>query len=83
MISEEKYKNKVKIFCIYFKNLDKQYEFGEFAGKAEIILEEISEIGGTEKKIYTASTLEGLYDSFTSISDAIKNNYSLEYTSVN
>lgn len=48
MRKEKNYKNKSKIFCVYFKNNDKQYDFGECEGKAEEILRKIAKLGGTD-----------------------------------
>ena len=77
MRKESNYNNKSKIFCVYFKNNDKQYDFGECEGKAEEILKKIAALGGTDH-IYKSDNLEGLYKIFDNISDAIQNKYSLK-----
>ena len=38
MENEKKVENGCKIFAILFKNNDQSYEFGNFAGKAELYL---------------------------------------------
>ena len=47
MIKEKNIENGVRIFCIFFKNKEKKYDFGNIEGKAEKMLQEIAELGQT------------------------------------
>ena len=49
MIKEKNIENGVRIFCIFFKNKEKKYDFGKIEGKAEKILQEIVELGQTQQ----------------------------------
>ena len=77
MKEENKKENGCKIFCIFFRNNDKNYEFGAVEGKAEIILKNISKLGGTQN-YFTSNSLQELSDTFKEINGAIKNNFGLK-----
>ena len=80
-MNEEKNRlNCCKIYSIYFKNMDQQYEIGESKGKSNIVLQKIAEIGGTQH-YYTPRNLHELCDTFKTISDAIQTNYKLKLNS--
>ena len=56
MIKVEKTReNSCKIFCIYFKNKEEQYNFGKVQGKDEEILKKIAELGETQNLYNTSS----------------------------
>ncbi len=77
MEKERQIENGCKIFSILFKNNDSSYEFGNFAGKAEIILKKIAELGET-KDYYTSENLQELTNVFREINEVIKNNFGLK-----
>ena len=77
MKEENKYENSCRIFSIFFKNYEAQYDFGKAEGKAEINLQKIAEIGKT-KKPYLSNTLQELSDAFKEINGVIKNNFGLK-----
>lgn len=73
-------KNKVngcKIFTILFKNNEQRYDFGNAKGKAESILQNISQLGGTSN-YYTSENLQELINAFKKINEAINNNFGLK-----
>ena len=76
MPKEKKKENGCKIFCIYFQNDEKKYDFGKWKGKAQDILKTIANLGET-KDYYNSRNLDSLYTSFDKISDAIQNNFTL------
>lgn len=76
MPKEKKKANGCKIFCIYFENNEKIYDFGKCQGKAQAILKTIANLGET-KDYYNSRNLDSLYTSFDKISDAIQNNFTL------
>lgn len=69
--------NGCKIFTILFKNNEKQYDFGKAEGKAESILQNISQLGGTSH-YYTSENLQELINTFKKINEAINNNFGLK-----
>ena len=69
--------NSGKIFCIYFKNKEEQYNFGKVQGKDEEILKKIAELGETQN-LYNTSSLSQLCNAFIKISDTIQTNYKLK-----
>ena len=77
MREENKYENSCRIFSIFFKNYEAQYDFGKTEGKAEINLKKIAELGKT-KKLYLSNSLQELSDSFKEINRVIKNNFGLK-----
>ena len=77
MKNEKKKENRCKIFSIYFKNNEEQYEFGEIKGKSEEMLQKIAQLGGTER-CYNSNNLKELCNVFNKISDAIETNYKLK-----
>lgn len=77
MKNEKNIENGCKIFCIFFKNNEKKYDFGEWEGKAEINLQEIAQKGET-KKYYTSNSLTELYTTFKTINEAIETSYKLK-----
>lgn len=77
MKNEKNFENKCKIFCIFFKNNEKKYDFGKWEGKAEINLQEIAQKGGTNQ-YYTSNSLEELYKTFGTINETIQTNYKLK-----
>ena len=66
MESERKIENGCKIFAILFKNNNPIYEFGDFAGKAEIYLKSIAELGETND-YYISENLQELTNEFKEI----------------
>ena len=68
---EKDIENRIRIFCIYFKNKEKYKQYGESH------LSEIAKIGGTEK-YYNSDTLHGLFKNFKDISDSIQTNFAIE-----
>ena len=74
---EKARENGVKIFCIYFKNKEKDYDIGDCKGKSEEILNEIAKIGETNK-VYNSDSLETLCKAFERINEAIETNYRLK-----
>ena len=66
-----------KIYTIFFKNNEQTYEFGKVLGKANEILSQISELGGTHKS-YTSENLQELANAFIKINKSIKNNFGLK-----
>ena len=77
MINERNRENGCKIFSIYFKNKEKQYDFGNFEGKAEEILQRIAQLGETNH-YYNSDSLQQLYNIFNLINEAIQTNYKLK-----
>ena len=73
---EKTKENGCKIFTILFKNTDPHYEFGDFKGKAEEILQKIAELGET-KQYFSAGTIIDLSKIFKKINYAIKNEFGL------
>ena len=65
------------IFTILFKNNEQQYDFGKAEGKAELILQNISQLGGTYD-YYFSENLKELINSFKQINEAINNNFGLK-----
>ena len=65
-------KERIKIFCIYFKN-DSSF----YSKKGGILLKKIAEIGGTDD-YFNSNSLESLIETFNTISDAIQTNYKLK-----
>lgn len=74
---EKKREDSCRIYCIYFKNKEKKYDFGECEGKAEEILQEIAKIGDT-KDIFTSDSVKSLCKNFEQISKAIQTNFSIQ-----
>ena len=66
-----------KIFTILFKNKNPIYEFGSVFGKAESILQNISELGNTGH-YYTSENLKELTNVFKQINEAINTNFGLK-----
>ena len=78
MMQDEKNKEHgCKIFTILFKNNEQQYDFGKAEGKAELILQNISQLGGTYD-YYFSEKLKELINSFKQINEAINNNFGLK-----
>ena len=77
MINEKNRENGCKIFCIYFKNNEKKYDFGDWEGKSEEILQTIAQLGETGH-YYTSISLEELCRTFEVINKAIQTNYKLK-----
>jgi len=77
MEMEKAKENGAKIFCIYFQNKDRNYDFGKIKGKSLKILKEISELGET-KEVYDSDSLQSLYSAFYRINEAIETNYRLK-----
>lgn len=77
MEEENKKENGCKIFSILFKNKESEYEFGKVLGMAEINLQKIAQLGGTQH-YYTTENLSGLINAFKRINEAIKNNFGLK-----
>ena len=77
MINEKNREYGCKIFCIYFKNKEEKYDFGNWKGKAEINLQEIAKEGDTGN-YYLSDSLEELHKVFGIINEAIKINYQLK-----
>ena len=74
MKSEKDRENGCRIFTIYFRNKEKKYNFGNFEGKAEEILQKIAKLGNTEH-YYDSNSLSKLYKIFNIINEAIQNKY--------
>ena len=68
MNDEREQKNKIKIFCIFFKS--------ELHPGNEM-LKKIAEIGGTNN-YYISDSLGGLFKIFKTINEAIETNYGLK-----
>ena len=78
MMQDEKNKEHgCKIFTILFQNNEQQYDFGKAEGKAELILQNISQLGGTYD-YYFSENLKELINSFKQINEAINNNFGLK-----
>lgn len=77
MKNEKNKENGLKIFCIFFKNNEEKYDFGNWKGKAEINLQEIAEYGNTQH-FYNSNSLITLYNTFGAINEAIQVNYKLK-----
>ena len=77
MEKERQIENGCKIFTILFKNQDQSFEFGNFAGKAELYLKNIAELGETNN-YYTSENLQELTNVFREINEVIKNNFGLK-----
>lgn len=77
MESENAKENGAKIFCIYFKNKESRYDFGDFEGKSLEMLNEITKLGGTNEVYYTNSLIR-LCNAFIRINEAIETNYRLK-----
>ena len=71
MEDEKRLKSGCRIFTIYFNNKEKQYDFGHFEGRAEIILKSIAELGRTDT-IYNSNSIESLVKVFENISKVIE-----------
>ena len=78
-MKNEKKEKGCKIYCIFFKNNEKKYDFGNWEGKAEKNLQEIVKMGGTNQ-YYTSNSLKELYNTFGIINEAIQTNYKLKLT---
>lgn len=76
MEKENKKENGCKIFSILFKNKESRYEFGDFEGKAEEIVQKIAELGGTKNYKLANDTIE-LSKVFKEINQAIKTEFGL------
>jgi len=74
---EKKREDNCRIYCIYFQNKEKKYDFGKFKGRAEEMLKEIAKIGET-KDIFTSDTVDSLCKNFEQISEAIQTNFSIQ-----
>jgi hypothetical protein len=77
MEEENSKENGCRIYCIYFKNKEDKYDFGEIKGKSEEILHEIAKLGKTEHH-YNSNSLIELSNTFKLINEAIKTDYSLK-----
>ena len=77
MEDEKKIEKGCKIYTIFFKNNEPNYEFGKVLGKANEILQQISELGGTNQT-YTSQNLGELNRAFIQINKSIKNNFGLK-----
>lgn len=74
---EKKREDSCRIYCIYFQNKEKIYDFGECKGRSKEILKEIAQIGET-KDIFTSDTVDSLCKNFEQISEAIQTNFSIQ-----
>jgi len=77
MEEEKKIEKGCKIYTIFFKNNEQDYDFGKVMGKSEEILRKISELGTTDKT-YTSNNLRELNKAFEQINKSIKNNFGLK-----
>ena len=77
MEREKAKENGAKIFCIYFRNKEDNYDFGEIKGKSLEMLNEIAKLGGTNK-VFNTDSLQSLCDTFYRINEAIETNYRLK-----
>ncbi len=77
MKDEKNKEHGCKIFTIFFKNNESQYEFDKVLGKSESILQKISELGNTEH-YYTPKNLQELTNVFGQINEIINNNFGLK-----
>ena len=77
MEEESRKENGCRIYCIYFKNKEEQYDFGVIKGKSEEILKKIAILGNT-KNYYNFDSLLELSKTFKLINEAIKAEYSLK-----
>ena len=71
MESEKNIKAGCRIFTIYFKNQEKQYDFGPFKGRSEEILKSIAHLGNTDC-YYDSNSIEKLVKVFETISKVIE-----------
>ena len=77
MEEEKKIEKGCKIYTIFFKNNDENYEFGKLIGKSHEILKKIS-LYGTTNQTYTSQNLGELTKAFEQINQSIKNNFGLK-----
>ena len=75
---EKSIKAGCRIFTIYFNNNEKQYDFGHFEGRAEIILKSIAQLGNTDC-YYDSNSIEKLVKVFETISKVIEDKVKAKY----
>lgn len=80
MKNEINQKKGARIYCIYFENEEYRSNSTE---EPITILKKISELGGTQAKIYSANSVTTLVEAFTNVSNAIEINFKLEYLKKN
>lgn len=77
MKNEKNDKKGLKIYCIYFEN--PEYRSNSSDDPKEI-LKEISNLGGTGGKYYSANSLPTLIEAFIDVSKAIELNFKLAFS---